>query len=51
MKDSGVEWLGEVPHGWDVCLIKFKCTEITDGAHVSDTENGEFLFVSILKMG
>lgn len=48
MKDSGVEWLGEVPQGWDVCFIKFKCTEITDGAHVSpDTENGEYLFVSI----
>lgn len=23
MKDSGVEWLGEIPVGWDVCRLKF----------------------------
>lgn len=23
MKDSGVEWLGEVPEHWDVCAIKY----------------------------
>ena len=23
MKDSGVEWLGEVPEHWDVCRLKF----------------------------
>lgn len=48
MRDSGVEWLGEVPAHWDVCLIKFKCNEITDGAHVSPvTEGGVHYFVSI----
>ncbi|MBD3619116.1 MAG: restriction endonuclease subunit S [Chromatiales bacterium] len=48
MKDSGVEWLGEVPAHWDVCLVKHKCKEITDGAHISPvTENGEHYFVSI----
>lgn len=48
MKDSGVDWLGEVPEGWEVCLLKFKCLEITDGAHISpETENGEKLFISI----
>ena len=48
MKDSGVEWLGEVPEGWDICLVKYKCAEITDGAHVSPaTENGEHHFISI----
>lgn len=25
MKDSGIEWLGEVPGHWDVCLLKYKC--------------------------
>lgn len=48
MRDSGVEWLGEVPAHWDVCLIKHKCKEITDGAHVSpETEGGVHYFVSI----
>lgn len=48
MKDSGVEWLGEVPKHWEVCLIKYKCDEITDGAHISPvTEDGERYFVSI----
>ncbi len=48
MKASGVEWLGEVPEGWDVCLIKYKSDEITDGAHISPvTEDGERYFVSI----
>ena len=48
MKPSGVEWLGDVPEHWDVCFIKHKCQEITDGAHISpETENGEHLFISI----
>ena len=48
MKDSGVEWLGQVPEHWTVSLIKYQCKEITDGAHISpDLENGEHFFVSI----
>lgn len=48
MKNSGVEWLGEVPEHWGVSLIKYQCREITDGAHISpELENGEYLFVSI----
>lgn len=48
MKDSGVAWLKQVPAHWDVCLIKYKCSEITDGAHISpETEGGEYYFVSI----
>ena len=22
MKDSGVEWIGEVPEGWKICKVK-----------------------------
>ncbi|ELQ6149862.1 restriction endonuclease subunit S [Cronobacter turicensis] len=34
MKNSGVEWLGEVPEHWDVCAIKhIVSTPITDGPH------------------
>lgn len=48
MKDSGVEWLGQVPEHWVVSLIKYQCKEVTDGAHISpELESGEHLFVSI----
>ena len=34
MKDSGVEWLGEVPAHWDVTTIKrIVSTPVTDGPH------------------
>lgn len=34
MKDSGIEWLGEVPEHWDVCAIKhIVSTPVTDGPH------------------
>jgi len=34
MKDSGVEWLRDVPKHWDVCAIKhIVSTPITDGPH------------------
>ncbi|MFQ1819787.1 restriction endonuclease subunit S [Aeromonas veronii] len=40
MKDSGVEWLGQVPEHWDVPAIKYiVSTPITDGPH----ETPEFL--------
>jgi hypothetical protein len=34
-KDSRVEWLGEVPEHWDLCLAKYVCQEITDGSHTA----------------
>lgn len=47
MKNSGVDWLGEVPEHWDCCLFKHKCLNVTDGAHISpDTVNGVNFFVS-----
>jgi len=33
-KDSGVEWLGEIPEGWDCSLVKRYC-KVTDGSHYS----------------
>lgn len=32
MKDSGVEWLGEVPFTWTVTALKFVC-DVRDGTH------------------
>ncbi|MEX8520590.1 MAG: restriction endonuclease subunit S [Leptothrix sp. (in: b-proteobacteria)] len=47
MKDSGVEWLGEVPAHWEVTHIKRMTSRMTDGAHISpETDGGIFDFVS-----
>jgi type I restriction enzyme S subunit len=37
MKDSGVEWIGEIPEGWEVLKLKRVTTKITDGEHISPT--------------
>ncbi|WP_368370252.1 restriction endonuclease subunit S [Ruminococcus sp. RTP21484sp1_RTP31023st1_H8_RTP31023_210422] len=51
MKDSGVEWIGEVPEGWKICKVKQISNKITDGAHISpNTTNGEFKFLSVTNM-
>ncbi len=33
MKDSGVEWIGEIPQDWNVCKIKRIAEGLTDGTH------------------
>ena len=33
MKDSGVEWLGEVPAHWGVSKLKYECSNIIDCLH------------------
>lgn len=35
LKDSGIEWLGEIPEGWQVIALKRLVTKITDGEHIS----------------
>ena len=35
MKDSGIEWIGEIPEGWDTARTKQVCSKITDGSHFS----------------
>lgn len=32
-KDSGVEWIGEIPEKWDVVTLKMVCNGIQDGTH------------------
>lgn len=45
MKDSGIEWLGEIPEQWEVKNLRYLCKITTGG---KDTENreddGEFPF-------
>jgi type I restriction enzyme S subunit len=35
MKDSGIEWIGEISEGWEVNFLKRFCKKITDGSHYS----------------
>lgn len=35
MKDSGVDWIGEIPEQWDVIKLKYIFRRIADGTHFS----------------
>lgn len=37
-KDSGVEWLGEIPAGWDVKRLRY-CCHVTEGQVAPDTDS------------
>ena len=34
-KDSGIEWLGEIPAHWEWQRLRYACRRITDGSHHS----------------
>lgn len=47
LKDSGIEWLGQIPEHWEATALKRLCDKVTDGAHISpETEGGTRAFVS-----
>lgn len=52
MKDSGVEWLGQVPEHWEVTKLKYRIRSMDQGwspqCEARLTENGEF---GVLKVG
>ena len=35
LKDSGVEWIGEIPEHWKITYLKRYCLKVTDGSHHS----------------
>ena len=37
MKDSGVEWIGQIPAHWNVVKLKYLSTQIVDGTHFTPT--------------
>ena len=41
MKDSGVDWIGEIPKHWGICRIKETCKNISDGTHFSPETKDE----------
>ena len=47
MKDSGVEWLGEVPMHWSLSRIKHLTTHIVDCLHTTPTYDGELIYPAV----
>ena len=39
MKDSGIEWIGEIPEGWEVCKLKYLATVQTGNTPSMNNEN------------
>ena len=37
LKDSDVEWLGDIPEGWGTSRLKYLTSQIVDGAHFTPT--------------
>jgi type I restriction enzyme S subunit len=45
MKDSGVEWIGEIPKHWTIVRLRFLCDIKTGGKDTQDNvENGSYPF-------
>lgn len=40
-KDSGIEWIGQIPKEWEVRSVKRLCHNITDGSHFSPVTQNE----------
>jgi type I restriction enzyme S subunit len=38
MKDSGIEWLGEIPEHWEVTKLRYLIQELESGVSVNSTE-------------
>jgi type I restriction enzyme S subunit len=47
MKDSGIEWLGQVPEHWEVTRLKYATTRIVDCPHETPeyTDDGPFFVI------
>lgn len=48
MKDSGVEWIGEIPEEWEVKRLSYITTKIGDGLHGTPeyTDNTDYYFIN-----
>jgi len=48
MKDSGIEWIGEIPEEWKIQKLKHVCIKIVDGVHKTpEYENSGIPFISV----
>lgn len=52
MKDSGIEWLGEIPEHWDRAQVGRVCKQVSDGPHFSPNYVDEgVMFLSARNIG
>lgn len=50
-KDSGIEWLGQIPSHWSISHNKRISNNITDGAHTSpDLSSNDYPFLSVVNL-
>lgn len=47
MKDSGIEWIGEIPESWEICRIKNVCSQNTNSLSEKEDSALEFDYVDI----
>ncbi|SIS38282.1 restriction endonuclease subunit S [Insolitispirillum peregrinum] len=47
LKDSGIEWLGEVPEHWEISRMKHLCSHVVDCLHTTPTYDGELEYPAI----
>lgn len=53
MKDSGVEWIGEIPEHWKIGKLSFFTVQIGDGLHGTPEfdDKGEYYFINGNNLG
>ena len=44
MKDSGIEWLGEIPKHWKLLKFKYCCFVIKDGLHITPKKHDKGIY-------
>ncbi len=45
MKDSGIEWIGEIPKEWEICRLRFLCNILTGNQDTQDNDpDGKYPF-------
>ena len=50
MKDSGVEWLGEIPEDWEITKLKYLGTYINGYAFKPDDWGNTGIRISVFKI-
>lgn len=53
MKDSGIEWIGEIPEHWEISKLKYHAVRIGDGLHGTPVydDQGEYHFINGNNLG
>ena len=53
MKDSGIEWIGEIPEDWTITKIKYISDKVGDGLHGTPifSDDSEYFFINGTNLG